>query len=448
MSNAVGRRALVVGAGMGGLVAARAVSERFEHVIVLERDELPATPTHRPGVPQGRHTHALLAGGERALSELFQGFENELIGAGAVACRTGLDTRIERPGFDPFPRRDLGWLIYASSRPLVEGVVRKRVEQLGNVEFRPQCRVDHLVEASDAASITGARCVNAQGRNEVIATDLVVDASGRGALTLASLANLGFPAPEETTIGVDFGYATAIFEMPDVTPAFKSLMVLPRIPESTRAALLYPLENRRWIVSMGGRYGDKPPGDSEGFFEFARGLRTPTLFETIHRAAPVGDIVRFGFAESVRRHFEKLSRFPRGLLPFADVICRFNPIYGQGMSVAAQEACLLRRVLERAGSEPDPGGALARTFFAELEPIIDAPWALAAVPDLAYPETRGQRPPDFETGLRFAAALLRLAAEDPAVHKLMMEVQHLLKPRSVYRDPVLQGRVAALMARS
>ncbi len=147
----------------------------------------------------------------------------------------------------------------------------------------------------------------------------------------------------------------------------------------------------------------------------------------------------------MRRDFERLDKFPRGLLPIADAICKFNPVYGQGMSVAAQEACLLQTLLARPGQGGDPIANLAPTFFAEVQALIETPWAVATL-DFVFPETRGQRPADFETVLKFGIALTRLAAEDPAVHKLTAEVQNLLKPRSAYRDPALLQRVFAIMA--
>src|SRR2546423_11297981 len=125
-STKVGEQALVIGAGMAGLAAARALADHFERVIVLDRDELPDGPTGRAGIPQGRHAHALLGGGQRALSELFPGFEEALRAAGAVPYRVGLETRYDRPGFDPFPLRDLGWGAYALSPPLIGPVPRAR----------------------------------------------------------------------------------------------------------------------------------------------------------------------------------------------------------------------------------------------------------------------------------------------------------------------------------
>lgn len=447
MSTPIGKQAVVVGAGMGGLTAARALADHFKRVIVLERDALPLDAAHRNGTPQARHVHALLAGGQRALGDLFPGFEQDLARAGAVPLRVGLDTRVERPGFDPFPKRDLGWVTYSMSRPLIELVVRQHVERRANITVRQRCRAHEVVATPDGAAVTAVRCENVDGTSETLPADLVVDASGRGTLTLALLESLGRPLPEETTIGVDVGYATAVFVIPDDAPTdWKGVFTFPQAPQSSRGALMLPLEGNRWIVTVGGRHGDRPPGDGDGFLTYAREFRTPTVYDAIKHAKRLGEIARFGFPASVWRHFERLEAFPRGLLPFGDAVCRFNPVYGQGMSVAAREACLLHRVLETRAVEADPLAGLAPVFFAEAQTLIEGPWAMAAVPDFIHPETRGQRPPDFEVTLKFGLALTRLAARDAAVHKLILEVQHLLKPRSVYRDPELMQRVLAVMA--
>jgi 2-polyprenyl-6-methoxyphenol hydroxylase-like FAD-dependent oxidoreductase len=430
---------------MGGLTAARALADYFEQVVVLERDALPPDTTHRAGIPQSRHVHALLAGGQHALHELFPGFEQELARAGAVPLRVALDVRTEMPGYDPFPQRDLGWLVYSMSRPLIELTARQRVHRYANISLRPRCRVRDLIASADGATVTAIRCENADGNSETLPADLVVDATGRGNLALSLLGSTGRPPPDKTAIEVDIGYATAIFAIPDDAPSdWQGLRTLPQASESTRGVLLLPLEGDRWMVTIAGRYGDKPPGDADGFMAFAQQLRTPTLYNAIRHARRLGDIVRFGFPVSVWRHFESLETFPRGLLPIGDAICRFNPVFGQGMSVAAQEALLLGRLLGSRGGDPLTG--LAPAFFAEACRLIEPPWASAAVRDLALSRTEGLRPRDLDVRLKFGRALTRLAAEDPAVHRQMLEVQHLLKPPSILRDSDLVARVQTMMA--
>jgi len=441
-STSIGRQAVVVGAGLGGLPAARALADYFEHVVVLERDTLPLDASHRTGTPQARHTHGLLSGGQRALNDLFPGFAQDLAAAGAVPLRFALDNRLERPGFDPFPKRDLGLTVYAMSRPLIEFTVRRRVEQHANITIREHCHVRDLV-ASTNDTISAIRFENGNGQSETLATDLVVDASGHGGFTNDFLRSVHQPRPKETIIGVDIVYATTVFT--DYEPVdWKAVMTFNPPGQGGVAGIILPIEGNRWIVTLVGHHGTRPPTDWTGFIAYAQQLRTPTIYKALKHAKQCVEITRFGFPASVRRHFDQLEEFPRGLLPFGDAICRFNPTYGQGMSVAALEAYQLRGLLERHAGEPDPLAGLATDFFTEAALLVDTPWFLAAPPDLADPRTTGQRPENFEQALAFSEGLFQLAAADPAVHKLLFEVLQLLKPRSALNDPDLVERVKAV----
>ena len=219
---------------------------------------------------------------------------------------------------------------------------------------------------------------------------------------------------------------------------------IPVRPEFRHSGAVAPIEGGRWIVSLSGAHGDAPPSDLEGFFAFAASFRTRTIHDEIRNAKCLGEIARFNLPCSVRRHFDRIERFPRGLIPVADSICRFNPVFGQGMTVAAQEALALGRLLEARRASADPLGDLAPAFFAEANATVETPWAVA-MGDFAYPQTRGERPPDFERSQLFQIGLFRLMAEDPEVHRLSSLVNHLMKPRSALRDPALVQRVTALM---
>jgi 2-polyprenyl-6-methoxyphenol hydroxylase-like FAD-dependent oxidoreductase len=444
MPDSIGKHAVVIGAGIGGLAAAKALSSHFDLVTVLDRDVLPASPEPRPGTPQSRHSHGLLTGGEMALSDLFPDFKKELEDAGAVRVRSGFDVWWERPGFDPFPVRDLGYDGFCMSRPLLEFVIRRLVEQQANINLLPGCRVSALVASPDRNRVAGVRYDDAEGRTSVLASDLVIDASGRGALTLALLESIGAAKPDETEIGIDVAYSTAIFEVPKDPPPWKGLLHLPLPPNSSRGAILLPIENGCWMVALGAAHGDAPAGDIEGYMAFARSLRTPTVYDAIKNAKQAGDIARFKFPSSIRRHFERLQVFPPGLLPIADAVCRFNPVFGQGMSIAAQEAFALKRLLEERRGLPNPLDGLAQVFFAEVQSLLDAPWRVAEN-DFIYPQTRGERPADFERRIQYGIALMRLAAEDPSVHKIVTEVGSLLKPPSVLSEAPLADRVIQLM---
>ncbi|MBT1513836.1 FAD-dependent monooxygenase [Bradyrhizobium sp. SRL28] len=432
--------AVVIGAGMAGLTAAQAISRHFAKVTIIERDVLPAEAAPRSGTPQAQHAHTLLAGGLKALQALFPGFENDLAEAGAVKARTGKDIRMERPGFDPFPTRDLGIDIFCMSRPLLEAVTRRRIQQTRNINICVRSRVTGLVPSRDAMRIEGVRYDSEDGP-VTLEADLVVEASGRCGLTLKLFEELSLPMPEETEIGIDQAYASTIVERPLAHNAeWLGNIILPSAPASSRGAFLFPIEKQRWLLSIGGNHGDAPPGDRAGFMDFVRSLRTPTIYDAIRDARPVTDIVRYQLPCSTRRHFERLESFPAGLLAIGDALCRFNPVFGQGMSVAAQEAVILDRLL----AEDVPMERLARDFFAAIQDTIATPWGVA-VSDFVYPATRGVRPADLAQRLKYGVALTKLAAGDPEVHRLTVEVSQLLKPQAALREPALAARVMALM---
>ena len=282
MAGLIGEQAVIIGAGIGGLTAAAVLSEFFSRVIVLERDDLPSQAAPRAGVPQGKHAHALLAGGHAALKELFPGFADDLAAAGAVPFNSGLDVRIEQPGYDPFPQRDLGVITYAMSRPLLEHVVRLHALRRNTVRLRANCSAREIIATADGAAVRAVRCEDRDGTSETLAADLVVDASGRGAPTLAFLEARGHPSAPETSIGVDIRYATAVFAVPENAPTdWKGVLVFadPRI--NSRSAVLLPIEEGRWILTLYAAHGDVPPSDAEGFMTFARQLRTPTIYNAI-----------------------------------------------------------------------------------------------------------------------------------------------------------------------
>lgn len=442
-----GRQAVVIGAGMAGMPAARVLADYFDQVIVLENDTLPSDASPRAGTPQSKSLHVLLAGGQQALAKLFSGFEQSLEAAGAHLITVSTEACWERPGYDSFPKRDLGFTSYSMTRPLLESVVRNYFAAISNIKTRERCRAQHLMTTEDGARVKGVTCLHADGASEEIPADLVIDASGNGQLTLNLLAALGLPDVEETKVGVDMGYATTTFAIPEDAPSnWKMVLTLADPPKNRRGAILTPVEGNCWIVSLSGSHGVKLPEDDAGFLEFAQQLRTQTIYNAIKGATRRTPISRYGFKASRWRHFEKLDKFPAGLIPFGDTICRFNPIYGQGMSVAAKEACVLLDLLQTAAENGKGISSLAGEFLAQAQPIIDAPWATAVVPDFRDPLTEGERPADLDNAIKFSAALLKLAYEDAAIHKLMFEVQHMLKPRSVLREPEVFERIKAGMA--
>jgi 2-polyprenyl-6-methoxyphenol hydroxylase-like FAD-dependent oxidoreductase len=356
------------------------------------------------------------------------------------------DTRFEVPGFDPLPQRDFGFDQFGVSRPALERVCRRRVEREPNIEFKPRSRVTELIASPDNGSVAGVRFEDTRGTPGSVAADLVVDASGRASPTLGFLEAIGSSKPPAIEIGIDQAYATAVFEKPEDAPTdWLFVLHVPTPPGSSRFGIIVPMEGRRWSVSLCVNHGEAPPGDIDGFMAFAKSFRMPTIYNAIRSAKRVGDIARFGMRWSVLRAFDKLDRFPCRLVPLGDSVCRFPPVGGQGMSVAAQESCVLASLLESRRGRDDPLDGLAEAFFSEIQPLLETPWAVAMA-DLVYPQTRGERPPDFEERLQYTRALMRLAAEDYETDKIVSEVRALLKPQSALHEPELASRVMSMMA--
>ncbi len=348
-------------------------------------------------------------------------------------------------GGDPLPQRDLGIPIYSASRPLIEHVIRHELRQIPNVTLREQTRVEALT-LSDSGAINGARYAAPGGAVDSVSADLIIDASGRGAPTLKLLAVTGCVRPETSSIGINIDYSTAIFAKPKDAPAdWLLLATLPKAPQERRGGVIMPIEGNQWMVTLTSRHPQSPPPATDAeFLAFAQNLRTRTIFNAIQDAERITPIARHRFTGSVRVHWERLNTLPRGLLLLGDAACHFNPLFGQGMSAAAQQALVLKQLLNTAANESDPLGWLQSIYFKKLAEVLDAPWS-TAVADLIYPETTGTRPESFERSMTFAAGLLRLAVQDPEIHKLMTEVQQLLKPPSVYNDPELHRRIAQVM---
>ncbi|WP_424630355.1 NAD(P)/FAD-dependent oxidoreductase [Bradyrhizobium sp. SYSU BS000235] len=446
MSNIFGRRAVVIGAGFSGLPVAAVLAKYFEQVVILERDQLDNHPASRVGTPQDRHPHLLLAGGLNALDEICPGYSNELESAGAVAISLWRDAHFERADIGVLPKRDFGTPVLLASRPLFEFVLRRKVLAIGNIELRTQCRVMSVLSFDGA--VRGVRFESESHAVETLEADLVVDASGRARPTLELLDELDYDRPDNSEVGPDITYSTVVVKIPpQAAPHAQIVRTFANLPESGVNAAIGPIEGGESIAFIVTPVDVPRPNTWEAYLDLLRGLITPTLFNILRQAKTPKCIDHFGFPTSVWRHFEQMSRLPRGILPVGDSICRFNPTYGQGMSVAAQEARLLQDVLASATAEPDPVGAMQAEFLARVAAILQTPWDMSTNTDFAFPKTRGQRPENFADMQEFDAALFRAAVVDPVVQRAFVDVAQLLQPGSILQEPDIKERIAAASAR-
>ena len=279
----------------------------------------------------------------------------------------------------------------------------------------------------------------------ILDADLVVDASGRGAPTLTLLDALGWERPPMTEVAVDISYATVVVELPPgATADWKLLLTLPDPPDGLFHTVMVPIEDGRWIIALADHNGASRIETWDTFLDASRLLITPTLYNTLRYTRPPDEIRHYRFPVSTWKHFERLPRLPRGVLPVADSICRFNPIHGQGMSSAAKQACLLQDSLRRAAAECEPIEAVQAEFMGEVAAFLETPWNMSTSADLAFPKTHGERPENFAEARRFEAALFRAAVADPVVHRAMIEVVQLLELRERLHEPDIMRRIEAV----
>jgi 2-polyprenyl-6-methoxyphenol hydroxylase-like FAD-dependent oxidoreductase len=432
----IGDHAVVLGASMAGLLAARVLADAYGQVTVIDRDQLPEASTHRRGVPHGRHAHALLARGQQALEELFPGLTAELIAQGVPTGDLLANGRWYVSGHR-LRQAPIGLVSLSASRPLLEGYVRARVRTLPNVAFLDSCDIIGLVATPDGRRITGARVLGRAdgGAEERLGADLVVDATGRGSRTPIWLEALGYARPETEQVRVGLGYATRTYRLPPDALDGDLAVLDATTPEHPRGGALLLLEGDRWMVTLAGMLGDHPPTDPDGFLAFARTLRFPDIYQTVRDAEPLDDPVGFRFPASVRHRYERLDRFPDGLVVMGDAVCSFNPIYGQGMSVAALEALTLRRHLQR-GAEPQP-----RRFFGDLTRVVDVPWDIAVGGDLAVPGVQGRRTLKVRLVNAYIARLHAAAAHDASLASAFVRVAGLVAPPQTLLRPNVALRV-------
>jgi 2-polyprenyl-6-methoxyphenol hydroxylase-like FAD-dependent oxidoreductase len=432
--------AIIIGGSIAGLLAARVLADHFERVTLLERDLLPADIQARKGVPQGRHVHALLARGLEIMSTLFPGLESELIAGGAVPVDLAGETRWYHFGGYRL-QFESGFVSLMMSRPLLEWHIRRRVLALPNVVILQECAVNQLLASADGARVTGVALWRRSSTADVeqLSADLIIDASGRGSQSPAWLSALGYEKPAETVIKIGVGYTTRIYQRrPSDLVGARAILIAPKPPQQTRVGALSPIEGDRWMVTLGGWLGDHAPTDEQGFLEFARSLPAPDIYAVISSAEPLSDPVAYKFPSNLRRHYERLDRFPAGYLILGDAMCSFNPVYGQGMTVSALQATALDISLrERSGEVHD----LARRFYKRAATLIDTPWMAAAGEDFRYPQVEGVRPPGVKLLLWYGAKLQFATQRDAEVYRAFLYVMNLMRPPTSLFHPRIIRRV-------
>ena len=448
----------MIGGSVTGLLAARVLARHFERVTVIERDRFPTDgPEFRKGVPQSHHHHIMLVRGRDLMEEFFPGFDAELAALGAPLVDYTNDCALIAPA-GQVPRFPSNLKIRPCRRTLIDWVVRGRLLAMSNITFLEATRVSGWVTDAGHSRVLGVKLegmgtdaspASPRAPSELVA-DLVVDASGRTSRTPEWLKSLGYAAPEEQVVNSFLGYASRLYKKPaNFNGKFRAVEVASQPPHNPRAAGLWEVEGDQWLLTLIGAAKEYPPTDEAGFLEFARSLADPLIYESIRNAEPLSPIHGHRGTENRWRHYERLRRFPAGLVVTGDGVCAFNPLYGQGMTLAAMGAEALNDALHRASRDGDTRLLnLAHQFHAKLHKNIGPAWLLATSDDFRWPSTVGGKP-DWLTRLsyRYLDLLTPLSLTSREVVEAFLSVANMVKSPLALLHPRILGQLLVSIAR-
>jgi 2-polyprenyl-6-methoxyphenol hydroxylase-like FAD-dependent oxidoreductase len=410
---------------MAGLFTAMVLARHYRQVTVIERDCLPAAAVPRKGVPQGGHVHAVLLRGMEILDDLCPGFYDELISDGATKARALEDIHMELIGHQVL-RVGTEHNFVMATRPFLEAHLRQRVSRTPGVVIRDGFEATDILHAARKGRVTGVRICprGSSGSGEAMAADLVVDALGRAGRGRVWLDALGFPRPAEQRLHVGVHYGSRLYRFPQGTAAslgVSAVFVAPR-PGRRRGMVLFAQENGMWVLSLTGYDGFTPPKDGGGFLAAVREFGTQDMYDAVSAAEPCSEIAAYRFPAGHLRRYERLHRHPEGLLSTGDSICCLNPIYGTGITVAAELAVLLDRCLDQPRSADLP-----RRYYAGAASIVRAPWRMTTLLDRTLNPV-GRFSPTSRLARSYLQRVARSAASDPLLATTLIECLGMIAP--------------------
>lgn len=421
--------AVVIGASMAGLLAARVVSEFYNQVTILERDKKYHDLEPRKGVPQGHHSHVLLTRGHNILNSLFPSFTKDCINQGAIIRDVRDKYDFYYRGYWPHMKTDMTFTGF--SRPALEDLVRGYVAKIANITMQ----YGHEAQGFSfhKNTLSGVKVAHqSEGTPYMLDADLVVDAQGRGSRTPQWLKDGGFLAPIESHVHVNIKYATRLYSRNISDEEARTYLVVHDAPHVTRAACAIPIEKNRYIVTLADMFGKPVPTSHSDFLTFAKTLAPPDIFNLITKESPEGETHLYNFPYSRWRHYEKLPFLPSGLVVLGDAVSSFNPIYGQGMTVAALDAQSLGEWLN---NNQHDHKILARNIANNVRHA----WDISVGADFAFANTIGPKAFGVDFMNWYFKRFTRLAVHNPELTRLFFEINHFLKKP----DALLHPRIVA-----
>ncbi|PEI83810.1 NAD(P)/FAD-dependent oxidoreductase [Bacillus toyonensis] len=428
-------KAIVIGGSMAGKFAAKALSTSFKEVIILEVGDKWDGKASRKRVPQSDHPHVLLKGGEKAIEELFPTITNELIKAGSIINNFTRDLKWHQFGLwkQPF----IGEVhMIQQSRPLLEWHIQKRIDQISNITITYKTLVNGLLVDGKLNKVCGVKVKYLEtGMQEEVHADIVIDASGFGTKSMEWLREYEIEVQEEK-VRIDLFYATKMFQLKENEELdCCNMLMSPSFPENPYGVLIQTIEDNRYFVTFSGYANEKAPQTDDEFYDFAENLSISNVTDFLNKAEGITDIKTYKIPYQVRRRFDLVNNVPEGLLVVGDAQCRFDPVFGQGVSVAAMEAHQLQLLLQ---SRKQLDKTFTQQFYKKTADIIEIPWDMTTTEISRHPQLKRELTTKQKFQLWYTKQIYRLSASDSDVYIRLVRVMNLIRsPFHLFHPKVL-----------
>ncbi|GLV64235.1 glutamate synthase [Bacillus mycoides] len=428
-------KAIVIGGSMAGKFAAKALSTSFKEVIILEVGEKWDGKASRKRVPQSNHPHVLLKGGEKAIEELFPTITNELIEAGSIINNFTRDLKWHQFGLwkQPF----IGEVhMIQQSRSLLEWHIQKRIDQISNITIKYETLVKGLLVDGKLNKVCGVKVKYLEAcMQEEVYADIVIDASGFGSKSIEWLREYEIEVKEEK-VRIDLFYATKMFKLKENEELdCCNMLMSPSFPENPYGVLIQTIEDNRYFVTFSGYANEKAPQTDDEFYDFAENLSIPNVTKFLNEAEGITDIKTYKIPYQVRRRFDLVSNVPEGLLVVGDAQCRFDPVFGQGVSVAAMESHQLQLLLQ---GRKQLDKTFTQQFYKKAANIIETPWDMTTTEISRHPQLKRELTTKQKFQLWYTKQIYRLSASDSDVYIRLVRVMNLIRsPFHLFHPKVL-----------
>lgn len=423
-------KAIVIGGGISGKLAARVLSDHYKEVVILERDQEPAGPLPRKGAPQGEHLHALLHAGEYGLEELFPGITEDFYLGGAVKINSTLDLAWFHHGVWKL-RYDGKYYTTLQTRPHLEWHVEQYIKRIPNVVFHYNQVVQDFLYDEEKNQIIGV-----QLKDGSLLADLVVDASGVSSLSSSWLAKQQIAVPNEK-VEINLSYISKQFQLSEEKIRdWKIKLVYPNPPHETMGGTISKVEDNRYIVTLMGYHNvineKEILNSNQSFVALTQKLPKQDIFQEIQDANAISKTSIYRVPHIIWRRYDKVEKLPNGLLLIGDTFCRIDPVFGQGMSIAILESLALQKLLKKHNREL---GKVPTVFHKKAVKIIAPIWNMVITENYRYPAAKGKKPFGLFIQQWYAKNIFLLSSQNQEVYDSFIKVMNLVRPITSLMKP-------------